>query len=46
MEEFKKLVANSIYIALDKKVNEDEIIEKVEIPKDKGNNDFAYPCFN
>lgn len=46
MEEFKKLVANSIYIALDKKVNEDEIIEKVEIPKDKGNGDFAYPCFN
>lgn len=46
MEELKSYIANSIKIALDNKVEFSEIFEKIEIPKDSKNGDFAYPCFN
>ncbi|MEG2348184.1 MAG: arginine--tRNA ligase [Clostridia bacterium] len=46
MEEIKQLIANCIAQALDKKVESEEILQKIEIPKNKENGDFAYPCFN
>ncbi len=47
MEEKKKIIANLIYNALGSDmVTVAEIEEKIEIPKDKQNGDFAYPCFN
>ena len=47
MEEMKKYIAIMIYEALqDTSVTLEEIEEKLEIPKDKKNGDFSYPCFN
>ncbi len=46
MEEFKKVIAKSIVSALEGSVTEQDIISKIEVPKDKENGDFAYPCFN
>ena len=47
MEEIKLKIANMIYDALNNNdINLDEIKEKIEVPKDKQNGDFSYPCFN
>ena len=47
MEEKKKLIAKCIYDALNNtEITIDEIEAKVEVPKDKQNGDFSYPCFN
>lgn len=46
MDEIKKDIANMILNAIDFCVNEDEIISKIEVPKEKKNGDFSYPCFN
>lgn len=46
MEEIKKKIAECITNSLDTDISVDEIYNKIEIPKDKKNGDFAYPCFN
>ena len=47
MEEKKKLIAKCIYDALNNTdITIEEIEAKVEVPKDKQNGDFSYPCFN
>lgn len=47
MEEMKKLIASTIHNALQNSdITLEEIESKIEIPKDKKNGDFAYPCFN
>ncbi|MDD3304224.1 MAG: arginine--tRNA ligase [Clostridia bacterium] len=46
MEELKKIVASSIGIALSNEMDCNEILDKIEVPKDKINGDFAYPCFH
>ena len=47
MEEKKKMIAKCIYDALNNtEITIDEIEAKVEVPKDKQNGDFSYPCFN
>ncbi len=46
MDEFKNSIASSIFNAIDKEVELNDIYDKIEVPKDKKNGDFAYPCFN
>ena len=46
MEDIKNIIASMISVALDKKIDISDIKSKIEIPKDKKNGDFAYPCFN
>lgn len=46
MEEIKEKVAECIKNSLNTKISVDEIFNKIEVPKDKKNGDFAYPCFN
>ena len=46
MEDIKNIIASMISVALDNKIDKSDIISKREIPKDKKNGDFAYPCFN
>lgn len=46
MEDVKNIIASMISVALDNKIDKSDIISKIEIPKDKKNGDFAYPCFN
>lgn len=46
MEDIKNIIASMISVALDNKIDKSDIISKIEIPKDKKNGDFAYPCFN
>lgn len=46
MEDVKNIIASMISVALDNKIDISDIISKIEIPKDKKNGDFAYPCFN
>ena len=47
MEEKKKMIAKCIYDALNNnEITIEEIEAKVEVPKDKQNGDFSYPCFN
>ncbi len=46
MDEYKKIISKMIKSVLECDVPESEIFEKIEIPKDKKNGDFAYPCFN
>ena len=46
MEDIKNIIASMISVALDNKIDISDIISKIEIPKDKKNGDFAYPCFN
>ena len=46
MDKIKKDIANMILNAIDFCVNEDEIISKIEVPKENKNGDFSYPCFN
>lgn len=46
MEEIKNIIASNIADSLGKKVEIEEIKSKIEVPKDKENGDFSYPCFN
>ena len=46
MDEFKNSIASSIFNAIDENVKFNDIYDKIEVPKDKKNGDFAYPCFN
>lgn len=46
MDEIKRSIAEKIFKTLDNKVSIEQIEEKIEIPKDNTNGDFAYPCFN
>lgn len=46
MEEIKLYIANLIAEFCDKTVTVAEVLEKIEVPKDKKNGDFSYPCFN
>jgi len=46
MEDIKVIIASSINSALSEKIDIQYIIEKIEVPKDKKNGDFSYPCFN
>lgn len=47
MEENKKIIAKAIFDAISNdNIKIEDIEEKIEVPKDKNNGDFAYPCFN
>lgn len=46
MNDLKEYVANLIFNETDRIITVEEIFSKLEIPKDKENGDFAYPCFN
>lgn len=46
MNDLKEYVANLIFNEIDKIITVEEVFSKLEIPKDKENGDFAYPCFN
>lgn len=47
MEDKKIEIAKCIYDALENKdISLEDIVSKIEIPKDKQNGDLAYPCFN
>ncbi len=47
MDEIKQIIAKSIYDALNNNdITVDQIVSKIETPKDKQNGDLAYPCFN
>lgn len=46
MEQLKNIIAQMIYDAIGKQIQIEEITSKIEIPKDKKNGDFSYPCFN
>lgn len=45
--DFKEEIAEVIYTLLEKdfEVNKEDILNGVEIPKDKTNGDFSFPCF-
>ena len=46
MEEIKELIAKNIAETLDESINVSDIANKIEVPKDKQNGDFSFPCFN
>lgn len=46
MENIKEYISKCIKNTLDVDIDEKEILEKIEEPKEKKNGDFAYPCFN
>lgn len=46
MEDIKLEIAESIINAINIDISKDEILDKIEVPKDKQNGDFSYPCFN
>ena len=46
MEDNKKIIASCILETLDENVDINDIYNKIEVPKDKNNGDFSYPCFN
>lgn len=46
MEEMKEIIAGCINNTLNEKMDVNSIVEKIEVPKDKKNGDFSYPCFN
>lgn len=46
MEEVKLKIAKIIKNAIDLEIDINDIASKIEVPKDKKNGDFAYPCFN
>ena len=46
MEEIKENIAKAIMEAIESQVSYEDILSKIEIPKDTNNGDFAYPCFN
>ena len=46
MEEIKKYIASKIFEAVQNPdILLDDIYAKIEVPKEKSNGDFAYPCF-
>lgn len=46
MEEIKVLIAKAIVKSLDTEIEVNNILDKIEVPKDNKNGDFSYPCFN
>ena len=46
MEDIKIIIAKSIVSSLDIEIDLNDILDKIEVPKDKSNGDFSYPCFN
>ena len=46
MEEIKEIIAEAISNAIDLKVSKEDILGKIEVPKDNKNGDLSYPCFN
>ena len=46
MKNIKEVIANSIINSLNINVDYDEIYDKIEVPKDKKNGDFSFPCFS
>ena len=46
MDEIKLNLAKDISSAIDSLVDKEEILNKIEIPKDIQNGDLSYPCFN
>ena len=46
MKNIKEIIANSIINSLNINVDYDEIYDKIEVPKDKKNGDFSFPCFS
>ena len=46
MEDIKEIIAESIVVSLDNKISKNDVLDKIEIPKDKEHGDFSYPCFN
>lgn len=47
MEEKKIIISNAIYSVLNNyEIKLEDIKEKIEVPKDKTNGDFSYPCFH
>ena len=45
MEENKNYIAELILKNIDLEINLNDILEKIEVPKEKSNGDFAFPCF-
>lgn len=45
MEEKKEIIAGMLAVALENKLNKEAILEKIEVPKENTNGDFAFPCF-
>ena len=46
MEEIKKYIASKIFETVQNTdILLDDIYVKIEVPKEKSNGDFAYPCF-
>lgn len=46
MDEIKEKIAKKILESIGQEIELNEIIDKIETPKDTKNGDFAYPCFN
>ena len=46
MDEIKCIIAKCINRCLEEQADVNEIFKKIEVPKDKKNGDFSYPCFN
>lgn len=46
MEEMKVYIANLIDKLIQNNIDEEEILKKIELPKDIKNGDLSYPCFN
>ena len=46
MEEMKVYIANLIAKLIQNNIDEEEILKKIELPKDIKNGDLSYPCFN
>lgn len=45
MKDYKQLVAQAVYAAVDGQLNEEAIVEKIEQPKDLKLGDYAFPAF-
>lgn len=45
MKDYKKLVAQAVYAAVDGQLSEEAIVEKIEQPKDLKLGDYAFPAF-
>lgn len=46
MEDLKEIIADEIFKAINiSQMNIEDIKSKIEVPKEKANGDFAYPCF-
>lgn len=45
MKDYKQLVAQAVYAAVDGQLSEEAIVEKIEQPKDLKLGDYAFPAF-